>query len=132
VASLTVAVKGDDPAAGVARELRAMSDASVRAQKYADNNTKLRLRAATSGPLGPKVANAWRDRAYPNDAGLGPDSRSMVWTRAPNIIASAVEAPVIRAQGGWSGASAAAASPPRRSRPARTTWSCSSWCRWCG
>lgn len=100
MASLVVAVRGEDPAAGVARELRTMSDASVRAQKYADNNTKVRLRGATVGPLGPRVANAWRDRAYPNQAGLGPDSRSMVWTRAPNIIASAVDAPVIRAQGG--------------------------------
>jgi hypothetical protein len=98
---LTITVGGEATVAdALGRELSGMSSASVKAQKYATNNTKARLRQATAGPLGPRVANAWRDEQYPNAQGLGVDSRGMVWTRAPNIIASAEDAPLIRAREG--------------------------------
>lgn len=95
---LTVTVRGEATVSdAIGRELAGMSAASDRAQRFATNNTKVRLRQVTAGPLGPRVANAWRDEQYPNAQGLGVDSRGMVWSRAPNIIASAEDAPLIRA-----------------------------------
>lgn len=93
-------LRGDDVIGAIGGELRKQAAASDRARQYAAANTKTRLRAATVPGLGPRVANAWRDRNYPNATAQGVDGRAMVWTRAPNIIQSAEEAPLIQGHGG--------------------------------
>lgn len=98
-------------------ELRAdverMKGGVTRAAREATRATQLDMRARTSAALGPRVANAWRSVVYTGrakaegnlpSASVVPSGKASlrpsghIWSRAPNIIAGAVEATVIRAK----------------------------------
>jgi hypothetical protein len=58
--------------------------------------TELRRQVASAG-LGPRLANSWRDRHYPNQK---LDAASLVYTKAPQIIRTFDEGAVIRSRSG--------------------------------
>lgn len=64
---------------------------------------KGQLRADTRGPLGDKVANAWRSKVWPNRSGQASLSPSIGWwSNAPHIIQAFSEGLTIRSgQGLW-------------------------------
>jgi Family of unknown function (DUF6441) len=93
-------------AAAIARSLQADMQAELRDIERAASNgtrdagrglrTELR-RQVTSAGLGQKLANAWRDRYYPNQK---LDAASLVYTKAPQIIRAFDEGVVIRSRRG--------------------------------
>jgi hypothetical protein len=58
--------------------------------------TELRRQVASAG-LGPRLANSWRDRHYPNQK---LDAASLVYTKAPQIIRAFDEGAVVRSRRG--------------------------------
>jgi hypothetical protein len=58
--------------------------------------TELRRQVASAG-LGPRLANSWRDKHYPNRK---LDAASLVYTKAPQIIRAFDEGAVVRSQHG--------------------------------
>ena len=89
-------------AATIARSLQADMQADLREIERAvatgtreagrGLRTELR-RQVTSAGLGPRLANSWRDKHYPNQK---LDAASLVYTKAPHIIRAFDEGAVIR------------------------------------
>lgn len=61
--------------------------------------TALRDQVKRAG-LGPKVGNAWREQSYPKGGKHSLNAASIVWTKAPRIIAAYDRGVVIRARQG--------------------------------
>jgi hypothetical protein len=93
-------------AATVARSLQADMRAELRnleravgaGTREAGQGLKGELRLQVTGAgLGSRLANAWRDRHYPNQK---VDAASLVWTKAPQIIRAFAEGVTIRSRRG--------------------------------
>jgi hypothetical protein len=95
---LTAALLGDLRKL-LAEEVRAAETAVTTGVRQAGQGLKGELRQqVTSAGLGGRLANAWRDRHYPNQK---VDAASLVWTKAPQII-RAFEGVTIRSgRGRW-------------------------------
>jgi hypothetical protein len=82
----------------LAEEVRAAETAVTAGVRQAGQALKAELRQqVTSAGLGGRLANAWRDRHYPNGK---VDAASLVWTMAPQIIRAFDEGVTIRSQRG--------------------------------
>jgi hypothetical protein len=82
----------------LAEEVRAAEMAVAAGVRQAGQALKAELRQqVTSAGLGGRLANAWRDRHYPNGK---VDAASLVWTMAPQIIRAFDEGVTIRSQRG--------------------------------
>lgn len=69
--------------------------------RHASDGLKLALRNQVTGAgLGPKVAKAWQNRHYPSGAPTSLDAASVVWTKAPKIIAAYDRGVLLKAKGG--------------------------------
>lgn len=81
------------------REEYAKTETAVtRAVKTAGEGLKADLRAQVTGAgLGRRLANTWRSQTYPK-AGVSAGAASLVWSKAPKLIAAHAEGAVIRAQ----------------------------------
>jgi hypothetical protein len=77
-------------------ELRAIERAVASGTKDAGRGLKagLRRQVASAG-LGPRLANSWRDKHYPNEK---LDAASLVYSKAPAIIRTFDEGALIRAR----------------------------------
>jgi hypothetical protein len=94
---LTAAVSGDLRKL-VAEEMRAAETAVTAGVRQAGEGLKAEFRRqVASAGLGGRLANAWRDRHYPNQK---VDAASLVWTKAPQIIRAFDEGAMIRSQRG--------------------------------
>jgi hypothetical protein len=79
-------------------ELRNLERAVTAGTRDAGRGLKTELRRqVTSAGLGPRLANSWRDRHYPNQK---LDAASLVYTKAPQIIRAFDEGAVIRSRRG--------------------------------
>jgi hypothetical protein len=82
----------------LAEEVRAAETAVTAGVRQAGQALKAELRQqVTSAGLGGRLANAWRDRHYPNQK---VDAASLVWTKAPQIIRAFAEGVTIRSRRG--------------------------------
>ena len=82
----------------LAEEVRAAETAVTAGVRQAGQALKAELRQqVTSAGLGGRLANAWRDRHYPNGK---VDAASLVWTKAPQIIRAFAEGVTIRSRRG--------------------------------
>jgi hypothetical protein len=82
----------------LAEEVRAAESAVTAGVRQAGKGLKSELRRQVSGAgLGGRLANAWRDRHYPNQK---VDAASLVWSKAPQIIRAFDEGAVIRSRRG--------------------------------
>ena len=94
---LTAALSGDLRKL-LAEEVRAAGTAVARGVRQAGEGLKGELRRQVAGAgLGGRLANAWRDRHYPNQK---VDAASLVWTKAPQIIRAFDQGAVIRSRRG--------------------------------
>jgi hypothetical protein len=94
---LTAALSGDLRKL-LAEEVRAAETAVTTGVRQAGQGLKGELRQqVTSAGLGGRLANAWRDRHYPNQK---VDAASLVWTKAPQIIRAFAEGVTIRSRRG--------------------------------
>jgi hypothetical protein len=94
---LTAALSGDLSKL-LAEEVRAAETAVTAGVRQAGQGLKAELRQqVTSAGLGGRLANAWRDRHYPNQK---VDAASLVWTKAPQIIRAFDEGVTIRSRRG--------------------------------
>jgi hypothetical protein len=94
---LTAALSGDLRTL-LAEEVRAAENAVTAGVRQAGQALKGELRQQVTGAgLGGRLANAWRDRHYPNRK---VDAASLVWTKAPQIIRAFDEGVVIRSRRG--------------------------------
>jgi hypothetical protein len=90
---LTAALSGDLGKL-LAEEVRAAETAVTAGVRRAGAGLKGELRQQViSAGLGGRLANAWRDRHYPNQK---VDAASLVWTKAPGIIRAFAEGVTIR------------------------------------
>jgi hypothetical protein len=79
-------------------ELHDLERAVTSGTREASRGLKAELRRQVgSAGLGPRLANSWRDRHYPNQE---LDAASLVYTRAPQIIRAFDEGVVIRSKRG--------------------------------
>jgi hypothetical protein len=79
-------------------ELREIERAVATGTRDAGRGLKTELRhQVSSGGLGQRLANSWRDRHYPNHK---LDAASLVYTKAPQIIRAFDEGAVIRSRRG--------------------------------
>ena len=84
--------------AGIQAELRDIERAVAAGTREAGRGLRTELRRqVTSAGLGQKLANAWRDRHYPNQK---LDAASLVYTKAPQIIRAFDEGAIIRGRRG--------------------------------
>jgi hypothetical protein len=93
-------------AAAIARSLQADMQAELRDLERAvaagtrsagqSLKTEIRRQVSSAG-LGPRLANSWRDKHYPNQK---LDAASLVYTKAPQIIRAFDEGAVIRSRRG--------------------------------
>ncbi len=75
-----------------------LAQAAMAAADSVETWGKGQLRADTRGPLGDKVANAWRSKVWPNRSGQASLSPSIGWwSNAPHIIQAFSEGLTIRA-----------------------------------
>jgi hypothetical protein len=94
---LTAALSGDLGKL-LAEEVRAAETAVTAGVRQAGEDLKAELRQQVTGAgLGGRLANAWRDRHYPNQK---VDAASLVWTKAPQIIRAFAEGVTIRSRRG--------------------------------
>jgi hypothetical protein len=94
---LTAALSGDLSKL-LAEEVRAAETAVTAGVRQAGQGLKAELRQqVTSAGLGARLANAWRDRHYPNQK---VDAASLVWTKAPEIIRAFADGVTIRSRRG--------------------------------
>jgi hypothetical protein len=94
---LTAALSGDLRKL-LAEEVRAAETAVAAGVRQAGEGLKAELRQQVmSVGLGGRLANAWRDRHYPNRK---VDAASLVWTKAPGIIRAFDEGVTIRSRRG--------------------------------
>jgi hypothetical protein len=94
---LTAAFSGDLSQL-LAEEVRAAETAVTAGVRQAGEGLKGELRRQVTGAgLGSRLANAWRDRHYPNEK---VDAASLVWTKAPQIIRAFAEGVTIRSRRG--------------------------------
>jgi hypothetical protein len=94
---LTAALSGDLRRL-LAEEVRAAERAVTAGVQQAGDGLKSELRRQVRGAgLGGRLANAWRDRHYPNQK---VDAASLVWTKAPRIIRAFDEGVTIRSRRG--------------------------------
>ncbi len=84
--------------AGMQTEMRHIERAVAAGAREAGRGlkTELRRQVASAG-LGPRLANSWRDKHYPNQK---LDAASLVYTKAPQIIRAFDEGAVIRSRRG--------------------------------
>jgi hypothetical protein len=96
---LTAALSGDLRKL-LAEEVRAAESAVSAGVRRAGEGLKGELRHQVTGAgLGGRLANAWRDRHYPNGK---VDAASLVWTKAPQIIRAFADGVTIRSgRGRW-------------------------------
>jgi uncharacterized protein DUF6441 len=79
-------------------EMREIERAVTTRTRDAGRGLKTELRRqVTSAGLGPRLANSWRDRHYPNQ---NLDAASLLYTKAPQIIRAFDEGAVIRSRRG--------------------------------
>ena len=79
-------------------ELRSLENAVASGTRDAGQGVRTELRRqVASGGLGPRLANSWRDRHYPNQR---LDAASLIYTKAPQIIRAFDEGAVIRSRRG--------------------------------
>jgi hypothetical protein len=79
-------------------ELRDIERAVATGTRDAGRGLKTELRRqVTSAGLGPRLANSWRDKHYPNQK---LDAASLVYTKAPQIVRAFDEGGVIRSRRG--------------------------------
>jgi hypothetical protein len=84
--------------AGMRAELRGIERAVATGTREAGRGLRTELRRqVTSAGLGPRLANSWRDKHYPNQK---LDAASLVYTKAPQIIRAFDEGAVIRSRRG--------------------------------
>jgi hypothetical protein len=94
---MTAALSGDLRRL-LAEEVRSAESAVTAGVRRAGEGLKGELRQQVTGAgLGGRLANAWRDRHYPNGK---VDAASLVWTKAPQIIRAFAEGVTIRSRRG--------------------------------
>jgi hypothetical protein len=92
------AIMGRSLQAEMGAELRDIERAVATGTRQAGAGLKGELRQQViSAGLGGRLANAWRDRHYPNQK---VDAASLVWTKAPGIIRAFAEGVTIRSRRG--------------------------------
>jgi hypothetical protein len=84
--------------AGMQAQLRDIERAAATGIREAGRSLRTELRRqVTSGGLGQRLANSWRDKHYDN---RGIDAASLVYTKAPQIIRAFDEGVLIRSRRG--------------------------------
>ena len=100
--------------ASIQSELRDIERAVATGTRDAGRGLRTELRQqVTSAGLGQRLANAWRDKHYPNQR---LDSASLVYTKAPQIIRAFDEGALIRSRRALSG------DPDRERAEERQRW----------
>jgi hypothetical protein len=91
-ATITRSLQGD-----LRAELSDLARAVTTGTRDAGRGLKAELRRqVASAGLGPRLANGWRDRHYPNRR---LDAASLVYTKAPHIVRAFDEGAVVRSRG---------------------------------